>query len=168
MTIRQRFPRSAFLVSLALSIGLARTHAAAAQERPPQERPNSVYLELGGSGVGATVNYERMLSSRFNVRLGGGAYPDEVARGVFVAMSNVVLGRQRHQFSAGMGVVAVQPPPCSYCADEPTDWEFATELGYRYHSTSGFLLKATVAVFPGEAAEGAWWAWPGVSLGWSF
>jgi len=147
------------LALLALGLCLAWSQGAAAQERP-----NALYLELGGAGVGVTANYERMLVSKLSLRLGGGVYPDEVARGAFVAVADVVLGGQRHQFFAGAGVAGVQTATPA----APMEWVLATELGYRYRARSGFLFRAGVAFFPGEVAEGSGWAWPGVSLGWSF
>jgi len=176
--IRQQFRRGAFPASLAFVLLLALTPAAAAQPRPAQQRPNSIYLEMGGSGYWATLNYERMLSSKINVRVGGGVIPGdfqpagyELTIGgpdlgsvpVVLVASNLVLGARRHQFTAGVAVHAewnrvnpLKPSEAVY---------FGGEVGYRYHSNSGFLLKATVAVMGGTETA---WLLPGVSLGWSF
>ncbi len=175
--MRRQFGPGALPVSLALFLLIGWTPRAAAQDPPARERKNSVYLELGGSGYWATLNYERMLSSKINVRVGGGVIPGDFqpagyeltiggpdlgsVPAVLVA-SNIVLGA-RHQFTAGVAVHAewnrvnpLKPSEAVY---------FGGEAGYRYHSTSGFLLKATVALMGGTETA---WLLPGVSLGWSF
>ena len=135
-------------------------------------------MEWGGSSCWLTLNYERMLSSKFNVRVGGGGIPGnfqpagyELTIGgpdlgtvpVVVVASNFVLGQRRHQFTTGVAVHAewnrvnpLKPSEAFY---------FGGEVGYRYHATSGFLLKATVALMAGTETA---WLLPGVSLGWSF
>ena len=178
MTITRQFRRRFLSASLALGLVAAWTPAAAAQDQTTPERKNSVYLEMGGSSYWATVNYERMLSSRINVRVGGGAIPgdfqpagydltiggpDLPTVGVFVAGSSLVFGSGRHHLTAGIAMHAewnrVNP-------NEPSDAVyFGGEAGYRYCSRSGFLLKTTVAVMTGKETT---WVLPSVSLGWSF
>lgn len=175
--VREQFRRGVLPASVAFLL-FTWTPWAAAQPQPAQQRPNSVYVEWGGSGYWLTLNYERMLSSKINVRVGGGAIPGDLQPAgyeltiggpdlgsvpVIVVGSNVVFGKRRHQFTAG---VAVHAEWNRVKAFEPSEAVyFGGELGYRYHSSSGFLLKATVALMAGKETA---WLLPGVSLGWSF
>lgn len=177
ITIRQ-FGRRGLWALLALGLHPAWTPAAAAQDQPPPERKNNVYLEMGGSSYWATVNYERMLSSRISVRVGGGAIPgdfqpagyeltiggaDLPTVGVFVAGSNLVFGSGRHQLTTGIAMHAewnrVNPNKASDAM------YFGGEAGYHYRGRSGFLLKTTLALMAGKETT---WVLPSVSLGWSF
>lgn len=163
-----------FSFSLAFALG----PGTAAQER---ERGNSVYAELLGSGYGVTLNYERNLTSRISARVGGGLAADgkpssgELTIGappvpsdycVQAAADVAILGR-RHQLFAGAGT-RVLWINYGYRPQETIGAVFG-EIGYRYLSNSGFFLKATLV---GSSRE--WkkdyplWAYPGVSLGWSF
>lgn len=71
--IKQRFRRGVLPISIALVLLLAWTPTAAAQEQTERVRKNSVYAEVfGSSAIGLTLNYERKLTPRLKVRLGGG------------------------------------------------------------------------------------------------
>jgi len=179
MTIARQFARGALSALLAFAFVLGWTPWAAAQQPPARERKNLVYGELIGAGAGATINYERMVTSRISLRVGGGEggdpnlhdlttmgapdYPDPLA---FVAASNIVLAGQRHQLTAGVGVLLLHVR--FHYFDEPAPATLFGEVGYRYRSTSGFLFRATLSYFLRDLARNPSGLAPGVSLGWSF
>lgn len=153
---------------------------ASAQLQTP-DRKNSVYMELVGSGYGITLNFERVLTSRISARAGGGIAADgkpssgELTIGappvpndysILAATDVAILGR-RHQLFAGAGA-RILWINYGYKPQETKAGVFG-ELGYRYQSKSGFFLKATLVASSGEwEKDYPLWAYPGVSLGWSF
>jgi hypothetical protein len=170
--IRRQFRLGVLHAPLALVLLLAWAPSAAAQGSPPRERKNSAYAEVLGASLGTSINYERMLTSRFNVRIGGGfAFDDSNAYPEVIAMANVVLGSRRHQFTAGVGALGLFPySGCGSCTSG-ADWTLVSDVGYRFSADSGFLLKATLALvaFRGESfSDSVVFPIPGVSLGWRF
>lgn len=183
MIMTKNLRRSSFSASLALGLLLAWVPAAMAQSAPASERKNSIYGELLGAGWGATLNYERGLTSRISARVGGGLAMDGKPNVVpsigappvpedlsLFAASDVRLAGQKHQLIAGAGV-RVLWIRYGYAPTEAHVNVFG-ETGYRYTAGSGFLLKATVAVTSREwVDEYGHTLLPvivGVSLGWSF
>lgn len=169
--------------ALALGLLFARVPAATAEDAPASERKNSIFGELLGAGWGATLNYERELTSRVSARIGGGLamdgkpgvvpsigappVPEDLS---LFAASDVRLLGQKHQLIAGAGV-RVLWIRWGYTPTE-THFNVFGETGYRYSASSGFLLKATFAVTSREwVDEYGHTMLPvnvGVSLGWSF
>lgn len=165
-------PRSVVSAALAVGLSFAGTTAVAAQDQPPRERKNSVYGELFGTSMIMSINYERMLTPRFNARLGWGFVVDDShVHPELILMPSVVFGKPRHQFTAGIGTLALfDDSDCRSCTRGP-DWTLLSEVGYRFNGRSGFLFKATLGLiaFPGETISDSWvLVLPGVSFGWSF
>ena len=153
--------------SVALVLALAWTQAVAAQDQPPRERKNGVYGELFGASFGLSANYERILTPRFSARVGAGVVADDPPGFGLIAGSNFVILGRRHQLIAGAGLLVVGGTAHPDRVDAGA--ALYLELGYRYCSKSGFLLRATLAGLPTTWNEpDPLWFMPGVSLGWSF
>ncbi len=130
---------------------------------------NSVYLEIGGQGVGATFNYDRLLRDsdnsivNFSVHIGAGT--DII--GFTVPMGfNILVGRT-HYFESGVGMTL-------FVGQEDTEsYTFGVQsvlIGYRYQPAGGgFVFRA--GYFP-VIGWGANWVtglpWFGISFGKAF
>ncbi len=148
--------RHALTTSLAAGLWLGGAFGAAAQEAAVPRTQNTFYAQLGGSGF-ATVNYERVLSRNASLRVGGGVVP--LIGPDFIVMPSLAFGSQRHRFSAGAGLLAVSS------AESGDSGVFLTgEMAYRFQTSSGFVLRATLASHEGDGLMVV----PGVGVGWSF
>ena len=158
-------------LALALFL-LALSPTATAQDVPK----NSVYFELGGSGLFYTLNYERTLLEdvyfeRVNARIGFGAAAQNARNGGPLVWSTLMihpLTTKKHGPDLGLGVLYLYDPggwlddvlgieqgPCA-----------AFAIGYRYQSPGGgrvFRFSFTPLLSPETV-----FAWGGLSLGVAF
>jgi hypothetical protein len=151
-----------------LFLSLVLAAGAAAQAR------NVAYLELGGSGIIPTFNYERQLSERLFGRVGFSFVTSEQSDGeddltfVFpVAVNYLTHPAGNHHFEAGAGLTWIT-------GDEQDLWEDdddeqisnlvgTANFGYRYQKPGrGFVFRAGMVpiLHDGELAP-----WAGLSLG---
>lgn len=147
--------RHALTTALAAGLWLGGAFGAAAQEGTAPWTQNVFSAELGGSGF-ATVNYERVLAKSLSLRVGGGVVP--LIGPDVVVMPSLALGSRRHRFGAGVGLLAV------WCPAGESEAKLTAEVAYRFQTSSGFVLRATLASHEGDGSMVV----PGVSLGWSF
>jgi hypothetical protein len=179
--MKKRLPQKALRGCLALALGSAWTSAAWAQEPPARTRANSIFFEMG-SGWSSSLNYERMFTPRISARMGAGTAFDYVLERTsieFIGMVDFAFFTGRHQVIAGVGgIVLLNGDSCpvvhapGYCSNEP-ERIFDAEIGYRYRSRSGFLLRATVGRSPNPSnhytdRKREHLVLPALSLGWSF
>ncbi len=117
-------------------------------------RKNSVYGELGGGGILASVNYERLLPLNNNnaISVGGsiGFFADLILK------TNYIYGDSRNFVEVGVGIslpVTIIIP----------------QIGYRYQAPNGFLFKAAVLYFkPTSPDSFGDVPWVAMSFGYSF
>jgi hypothetical protein len=125
-----RLPATLFLIAIIFS--------ASAQFRVNFK--NAVFPEIGGNGVGYSLNYERMLARNIPVRVGiAGA--QRLAAIPF--LTGVLLGRGMHhlQFMAGVTYIRNMEDLDAYGTSIP-DHEFplTASIGYRYQQRGDRLL----------------------------
>lgn len=155
------------VVVLAL-IGLVVPTLGAAQESPAAERDmarNGMYLEVLGSGLLYSLNYDRRFSDSFTARIGYGG----IGRaGAVPLTANYLAGRGNHRLELGIGPVFVFAP--DDLEDEFSDVSGSLSgtaiLGYRYQPIAGgWLFRAALTPL---FSEGGFLPWVGLSVGRAF
>jgi hypothetical protein len=78
-----------------------------------EEAKNAVYVEVGGNGVGYTINYDRKLGDKFSLRGGiefWGVVSSEGGAGIVLApvMVNYLAGRGDNRLELGLGKLFAQ------------------------------------------------------------
>lgn len=211
MTISNRVAKSALGFSSAAGVLFGLCSVAAAVELPPLDAPpdhsatadrpsdaphakstnaerkakNVVYLELLGSGLLYSVNYERMLSNDMSVRAGFSYWSMSASSGngqssssakleVMTAplLFNYFVGGRNHQLELGAGGVVVY---ASASASSGSSSKLSGEgvgvagtgvVGYRYSpADGGFVFRAGFTPLVGK---GGVLPWGGVSFGGTF
>jgi hypothetical protein len=174
-------------------------HAPEAEESPLDSEPprpratgdtraanNAAFLELLGSGLFYSINYERLLADgRFGVRVGvsyaslfaqyqplSSAYAKESQDLVTIPLIvNRYLGGASHKFQMGGGAavfyraspIAICPPTLRQ-SDTGLNAAATFVLGYRYVASAGGASLG-IAWTPSVGAGGLFWLWGGVSVG---
>lgn len=133
---------------------------------------NSLFLEVGGPGIVYSVNYDRMLSEMFSLRVGATYFQfhelhDDHAGYFFAPMvANLLLGSAQHKFEAGLGIVPGWA--FSFRAGDSSGFQFneVALAGYRYAPTAGGLhFRANVEMIH---LKSGFLPWGGVSVGYGF
>jgi hypothetical protein len=155
---------------------------AAAQQ--PQGPQNSVYFELFGNGGLFSINYERHLTERSNVRVGYGHWTieglwiDEKTTVTTVPVGASWLLGSARRLELGVGVVTGRRSQPVFLSDDSRTYSFASMtgvIGYRYQpAQSGWMFRASFTPFYGFGDEDE--AYPdrgffpslGISGGYSF
>lgn len=121
---------------------------------PPKFRNSSVYLELGGSSLIYSLNFEHSIPinerTRFNVGVGASYFRFEFfGTGEILSFpinATFLLGGGRHKFETGFGAshgFSNDPDQLNF---EPL--YFGTPnivAGYRYENEDGFLFRAAIS-----------------------
>jgi hypothetical protein len=103
-----------------------------------EQRPNLVGGELGGRGGIASVNYERYLSNKLGVGVGGMSWGE--AGGVIPVYISIVPAGDIHALYLSAGVTF------GWDANEGSGWP-AFSVGYQFQSQGGFFLRLSVNTF---------------------
>ena len=143
----------------------------------PQQKPNSIYLELFGNGVVYSINYDRMLSENFGARIGLMYLPrldmvfyafDDLL--IIPVMFNFFVGSGNSKLELGGGISFVSITGGSVfgfdAAESETGIAGTATFGYRYQSPrSGIIFRAGLTpVFTDEGAK----LYGGLSFGFIF
>lgn len=129
----------------------------------------SVYLEAGGPAGVASINYDRLLSDRWAVRIGvepdgSGPHISEWFPEIPITASYLGLDG-RHRIEAGGGIVVTAGSPHDEAA---VTSDYTVHVGYRYQPTgSGLFFRATLL----NRRDHPSLHWPesvGVGLGYAF
>ncbi len=132
-------------------------------------RKNAVYVELGGSSVWYSLNYEHRIPIQVNKRfaLGGGVSVIPVQNSNFIGIVSAnYLSGHKNIFELGISPAYIF-----------TNSEFliSARIGYRYESSKGFLFRVGFSPVYGEfslAGHGdggkAVLPWGYLSFGYSF
>ncbi len=110
------------------------------EDLPAREAPSAVYLELGGSAVAYSINYEHRFVPELGLRAGAGVFPLCVFHCETVVVLplsiQAIVGEGNHHFEVGGGVTITTL--------RDKDARFAIpEIGYRYEKPDGgFLFRA--------------------------
>jgi hypothetical protein len=138
----------------------------AAQEGPPAR--NRTYVEVLGTGIVYSLNYERDVADALSVRVGtGGLWVEGVT--YLVGLSGVTwrLGTQRHAALVGVNVALIWLQDVWVISeDQQVEGYAGLTLGYRFQpSRRGFFLQAA---FTPIASDHGFAPWGGLGLGWAF
>jgi hypothetical protein len=90
---------------------LALNTAEQAASAEPRTARNAVFLEVGGSALFLSINYDRMLSEYFSLRAGIGGFSVE-GDGALLSpiLFNLLLGPPSHKLEIGAGISLVIRP----------------------------------------------------------
>lgn len=131
---------------------------------------NDVGIELLGKAVIYSFQYQRMLAPAFGLEVGlgalGGGSPGDNATLIFVPMGArlYLIPRDGTLFLTGGAVLAsasVNEGPFS----GTSDFYGQVGLGFEFRATGGFLFRGTAY---GLFANGDYFIWPGLSVGYAF
>ena len=144
---------------------------------PPKPAWNNIYAEALGSGLVYTLNYERLLSQSFGLRLGFGYLPvsatktngttvHESATSAPLTLSWFPFGASSSKLEIGAGFSYVDLTKSVRGFPQGSTIGYAGIVGYRYEEEDGgFLFRAA---FTPIILTGGFYAWGGVSLGFGF
>lgn len=103
-------------------------------------KKNDIYLELGGNGILASINYERQLTNNpgIGIRLGVGFIP--LAVNIPLSINYLIkINKETSFIDAGMGVtylIAKKGNPRNL-----TQLNFVPSFGYRHHTKKNGMLR---------------------------
>ena len=115
---------------------------------------NSIYAEALGSGLVYTLNYERLLSSNFGLRLGFGYLPvsaekkngttvSESATSAPLTLSWFPFGASSSRLEIGAGLSYIDLTKSVRGFPQGSNIDYAGIIGYRYEEEDGgFLFRA--------------------------
>ena len=112
----------------------------------PETCPENVLFgELGGNGLSLTVNYERLFSERFGLRVGYGPYFENP----IPLMFNYYTGT-KYQLELGIGIVLLprwKTNSISYAARGPL--LLSSTIGFKFDAPpcGGFFFKVSLTPF---------------------
>jgi hypothetical protein len=164
------------LMRLGLVLSVLLGAVAYADERSAH---NSLYLELGGSGILWSANYDRMFGEHFSLRVGVEALEFEPVcdcKSFFFVVpvtASALVGPGAHKLELGLGATTFLGSTDN-TGYKPPAIIFATGIvGYRYApKQSGFMFRASFTpVFGNFASRGfqSWaFPWAGLSVGYQF
>jgi hypothetical protein len=138
---------------------------------------NSIYAEALGTGLVYTLNYERLLSSSFGLRLGFGYLPvsaekkngttvSESATSAPLTLSWFPFGASSSKLEIGAGLSYIDLTKSVRGFPQVNSIGYAGIIGYRYEDEAGgFLFRVG---FTPIILLGGFYAWGGASLGYAF
>ena len=140
-----------------------------------QSKPNSFYLELVGSGGLYSINYDRLFTENFGLRIGFMYFDTEwllffsdVEMFLFPTTLNYLVGTGKHKFELGAGPVFVFGN-VSFFGSDPVSGSgvgWTGTIGYRYQQNDGgFMWRIGFTPF---LAGGELFPSGGISFGFSF
>ena len=157
---------------------------ASARAEPARDANNSLYLELGGSGVVYSLNYERFVRDDVSLRVGfgyvslqgadidGGTVTADIALlTVPVTVSYLGIGAGSHRLELGAGALYADITGAT-SSDGAKAFGSGSGVvgtaiaGYRYVRAGGGLTFR--AAFTPLFGEGGFQPWAGVVLGYSY
>ncbi len=117
----------------------------------PIKRKNSIFVEAGGNGIIASLNYERKFFSNKNNNFGTikvGITPIATINILNVTSTyNIGDGMNFFEIGGGAGVYTNQIFSSSQYSNDYAYLYFTPTLGYRRQSAKGFLLRTFISTF---------------------
>lgn len=142
---------------------------------------NSIFLEIGGSGLLYSINYDRIIGNYASSRIGLSCF--EIYNGsiedqhhidcLLPVFGNFVLGKSSHHYEFGGGPIISNSYNLSTW-DNDLSTLIGISLGYRYQpNLGGFFFRGgiTPVLFPLKPDPSTWKGiipWAGISIGYSF
>ena len=137
----------------------------------PQSHPNSLYLEVGGSGAFYSINYDRLIGSHFGARVGFSYFADLILPGfsayLYPVSLNCFIGEGSSKLELGVGMTFIRGEIRWFGDDATGNAIFPNlNIGYRYQSEDGgFLFRIG---FTPLITRHYFQPWGGLSAGFSF
>lgn len=135
-----------------------------AQDSTSFYRPRSVYIELGGTAVLYSINFENKFTHfkyhNMGLRIGCAYYLDRI---VPLSTLNYYFGRRNHYLEIGAGFLSGD------FYDRDITW--TALIGYRYViEKNGLFFRAdfTPSLRPKDTDSDRFWKWGGISIGYAF
>ena len=131
---------------------------------------NDVGIELLGKAVVYSFSYQRMVGSSLGLEIAvgalGGSGSSSSSTLLFVPLSAkfYLIPKDGTLYVTG-GPVLVSASTTSGPFDTATDFYGSLGLGFEFRSTGGFLFRGTAY---GLFANGGYFIWPGLSVGYAF
>ncbi len=132
--------------------------------------PNDVGIELLGKALIYSFSYQRMLGTTLGLEaglgaLGGGSSSSNTTIAFFPVSAKVYLIPKDGTLYLTGGPVLVSASTSSGPFNSATNFYGDVGLGFEFRSTGGFLFRGTAyALF----ADGGYFIWPGITLGYAF
>jgi len=138
-----------------------------------QQRRDSVFVEVMGSGLMASIHYEHLFTENLGLNAGVGGYCAIMAGGISLPVTvTYLIGEGNHKLELGAGAVYASIDADFLDEDEDPIFNLDDDtllgtgfLGYRYVSDAGFLFRAGFTPF---FYDGNFIPYGGLSLGYSF
>lgn len=107
-----------------------RQHESGPGNSCPEPASNTIFAEVGGNGLSLSINYERLLSNNFSLRLGYGAF---YGVGTSIPLlANFYFG-MKYKLELGAGLV--------FLPIWKSDATFGKEKSMLFSSTAGFRFQ---------------------------
>lgn len=129
-------------------------------------RRNCTYLELGGNAFIYSFNYERLIGSNANVRIGFSGFPggNHIVYLLPVTFSKMI-GKNQNMFEFGAGLTVDYESGLRI--ENKFDYFWTFIIGYRYRSTRGHI-SYRLAITP-QVIDGTFFpVWPSIAIGFIF
>ena len=140
-----------------------------------QSNPNSLYIEIFGSGGLYSINYDRLFTENFGARIGFMYFAadwfiffSDVEMFLIPTTLNYLVGTGKHKFELGAGPIFVFGS-AGFFGSDPVSGSgvgWIGTIGYRYQQNDGgfmWRIGFTPALLAGEFHPSG-----GISLGYSF
>lgn len=133
-------------------------------------KQNDLYLEAGGNGLFASVNYERQLTKHpgLGVRVGVGFYTEKAFYLTLPVGINYLFPLKNHSsfFDAGLGVTWSRINGDLFGTDKNSDAghfvNFIPSIGFRKHTAKDLMWRISITPV---ANKYSFTPWLGLSLG---
>jgi len=139
----------------------------------PTYKKNDIYLEAGGNGLFASVNYERQVTKQpgLGVRIGVGFYTENAFYLTIPAGINYLfkLNSDKSFIDAGLGVTWARIDGNLFGESKNSNGDsfvnFIPSVGYRRHTTQNLMWRISVTPVINESG---FVPWLGLSIGKGF
>jgi hypothetical protein len=113
---------------------------------------NSIYLEAGGNGLFASINYERQLTKdpKFGIRLGIGFYSENTIYLTFPVGVNYLfrLKNEKSFIDAGFGATFTKEEGKIFINSKKSNGDYFTNfipsIGYRKHVNQNLMWRISI------------------------
>lgn len=146
-----------------------------AQSSTQNPAMNHIYLELFGSGIFYSANFERYLSEDLTLRAGFGLTPGLIfVDGTFIQIPvsfSYLIGGISSKFEIGLGGTyfgGSETEVFGLPVDDQSILYLTGIFGYRYISTRGFVFRITFTPFYNPDSDPEFIPSGGISFGYAF
>ncbi|MBN2416183.1 hypothetical protein JXO52_10090 [bacterium] len=157
------------VISVVVLLAVSLTGTAGAQSR--MNLKNDVGIELLGKGLVYTFTYQYMIANPLGIEVGfgmlGGGSVDDNATIMFIPVGGkfYLVPKNGSIFLAGGVTILSASIDSGPFSDSASSSYGYAGLGFEYRSDGGFLFRGAAY---GLIAEGGFFIWPGLQIGYAF